>query len=80
MPRLYNQRTDGFVLGAIPIDRDTPFGNPYVIGRDGDRDQVCDKFNVHLARNPDLIARVRRELRGKDLICWCRHCAVTDVC
>lgn len=71
MPRIYNKRTDSIPAGAVLIDRSTEFGNPYEIGPDGDRDDVCDKFNARLARTPGLIARVRRELRGKDLICWC---------
>ena len=30
-----------------------------------------DLFRSHLRENPDLVSAARRELRGKDLMCWC---------
>ncbi len=56
---------------AVYIGRGSPFGNPFVIGRDGTRDEVCDKFQTYLYANPDLIQQVKEELKGKDLICFC---------
>ena len=56
---------------AVYIGRGSPFGNPFVIGKDGDRDEVCDKFERFIMRKPVLIARIKRVLRGKDLICFC---------
>ena len=29
---------------AVYIGRGSPWGNPFVIGKDGDRDTVCDKY------------------------------------
>ena len=49
-------------------------GNPYAIGRDGDRAAVVARFRSHLARWPDLLAG-RAELRGKRLGCWCKPLA-----
>ena len=56
---------------AVYIGRGSPFGNPFVIGRDGDRDGVCDKYAAMLMSNPRLLAKVKQELRGKDLVCFC---------
>lgn len=66
--------------GAMYCGRPSVFGNPFVIGKDGSREEVIRKYEVYLKKNPQLIARAKKELRGKDLICWCAplacHCDV----
>lgn len=47
------------------------FGNPFVIGRDGNREQVIAKFEEFLLNNPELMHRVKTELKGKVLGCFC---------
>jgi hypothetical protein len=55
----------------VRVDRATPWGNPFVIGRDGDRATVIAAYcDQHLPSRPDLLARLG-ELRGKALGCWC---------
>lgn len=44
--------------------------NPFVIGRDGDRDTCVRKFREKLLAEPDLIAIAKR-LKDKTLGCWC---------
>lgn len=56
---------------GVYIGRPSKFGNPFVIGRDGDRAQVIAKFEQYMRANPALMEAAKRELRGKDLICWC---------
>ena len=64
-------------LGTVYIGRATrrfpasPFANPFMIGRDGAREEVIDKYQEWLKLRPDLVVRARRELRGKDVACWC---------
>ena len=66
--------------GPLPIDmrearyigRGSPWGNPFVIGKDGTRDEVCNKFEALALFNYKLLARARKELRGRDLICFCK--------
>lgn len=62
--------------GCVLVDRSTPYGNPFVIGRDGTRDEVCDKFDEWLPKQKKLIAQAKRELRGRNLLCHCvpRRC------
>lgn len=60
--------------GAVYVGRPSPWGNPFSIGKDGDRDEVIAKYIAWLHENPDFVARARRELAGKDLICWCAPC------
>ncbi len=43
--------------------------NPFVIGRDGTRDQVLKKYRDYLVKSP-LVADLL-ELEGKVLACWC---------
>ena len=39
-----NKYKAGVPHGAVYCGRGSPYGNPFVIGRDGDRDQVCEHF------------------------------------
>lgn len=67
MPKVHNMRAGTAPLGATYIGRGSPWGNPFVIGRDGDRDQVCDRFEREVLPHLDL-----GPLRGKDLVCYCK--------
>lgn len=55
---------------AVYVGRPTKWGNPFVIGKDGTRDQVIALYRAHILARPDLL-RALPELRGKDLVCWC---------
>ncbi|MGW4330439.1 DUF4326 domain-containing protein [Nocardia sp. NPDC004573] len=56
----------------VRIDRTSDWGNPYIIGRDGNRDDVITTHAHHLAQRVDLLIRLRRgELAGHVLGCWC---------
>jgi hypothetical protein len=52
------------------VGRPSKWGNPFVIGRDGTRDEVISKYRAYLMLNQPLFDKLG-ELRGKDLICWC---------
>ena len=56
---------------AVYIGRPSIFGNPFVIGKDGTRDEVIAKYEAWLRSKPQLVAAAKRQLRGKDLVCWC---------
>ncbi len=70
MPSVYNLRSVS-PASAVRIDRKTKWGNPFVIGKDGNREEVIAKFEAWIMTKPDLLAAARDELRGKDLLCWC---------
>lgn len=42
--------------------------NPFVIGRDGDRDEVCDRYEYMLACEPMALESIDR-LKGMNLLC-----------
>jgi hypothetical protein len=63
----------------VYIGRPSKWGNPFAIGRDGDRDAVIRKYREWLATQPQLM-RSLSELRGKTLGCWCApHACHGDV-
>lgn len=55
---------------AVRIDRRSRWGNPFRIGRDGDRAEVIDRYREHVHASPELLASVG-ELAGRVLGCWC---------
>lgn len=73
MPRVLNKRTASAedLKGAIYVGRPSDFGNPFVIGKDGDREEVIRKYTLWLLERPALVAKAKRLLAGKDLVCWC---------
>lgn len=56
--------------GHVYIGRPSKWGNPFVIGRDGNRDEVVAKYRAWIQTQPELLAAVG-ELRGKTLVCFC---------
>lgn len=60
--------------GAINIMRGTTFGNPYVIGADGDRAEVIEQHRRWLwnkIKTDAAFAAQVRDLHGRDLCCCC---------
>lgn len=55
----------------VYIGRPGPWGNPFHIGADGTREEVVEKYAAWLIDQPELVAKVKRELKGKVLACWC---------
>lgn len=52
------------------IDRWTPWGNPYTLGPDGNRDEVCDAYELYFEYKKSLYNKVAA-LKGKALGCHC---------
>ncbi len=55
----------------VYIGRPSPYGNPFIIGRHGNRNQVVSKYRRWLLAQPELVRQVKRELAGKRLGCFC---------
>lgn len=55
----------------LAIDRTSKWGNPFILGQDGDRNRVCDCFEKHYAPNKDSFSQSAHELKGKVLCCHC---------
>ena len=69
--RAVNRRREAY---DVYIGRPSVWGNPYVIGRDGTRAEVIEKYRTYVLSRPDLLARLP-ELRGKRLGCYCKPAA-----
>lgn len=56
----------------VYVGRPSKWGNPFVAGVDGTRDEVIAKHTAWVYTQPELIAAIKTELKGKRLACWCR--------
>jgi hypothetical protein len=52
------------------IDRNSDWGNPFEMPADGDRDTVCDSYEIFFRRKFSLHDPLE-QLNGKVLGCWC---------
>ncbi len=52
------------------IGRPSAWGNPFVAGRDGTREECIRKYREWIQTQPHLLSRLR-DLRGKRLGCFC---------
>ena len=77
MCRVLNKHHAGIPGGAVYIGRGSKWGNPFRIGRDGDRATVIAKHARWLADQHHLL-RALDELRGRDLVCFCAPLASAD--
>jgi len=68
-----NKRTHAY---DVYIGRGGPWGNPFVIGRDGTRAEVIWLFNEFFTMSDDPRAQWMRDnihtLKGKKLGCFCK--------
>ncbi len=85
--RLSRQRGWRKPEGAIVVSRPSRWGNPFrlyepyrfvnkhgelLMGVVGSRQYAVELFQHYLDAKPELQAKVRAELGGRDLCCWCR--------
>ena len=52
----------------VYVGRPSKWGNPFVIGHHGTREEVIAKYRAWAVGQPALMAALH-ELRGKDLVC-----------
>lgn len=69
--RVLNKRFSGIPKGAVYIGRPTKWGNPFPVGDFLDRESCLKAYRAWLESQPELIQDARRELAGKDLVCFC---------
>ena len=55
----------------IYIGRGSIWGNPFVIGRDGNRQEVINRYRNYILKNKDLMDKIPT-LKDKVLGCWCK--------
>jgi hypothetical protein len=62
-----NIRTSSY---DVYIGRGSKWGNPYHIGKDGNRKEVIEKYRQYILKKPELLENLH-ELKGKRLGCYC---------
>ena len=65
--KIENKRT--YTGTGVYIGRPSKWGNPFVIGKDGDRNEVVRKYEEWILKSP--LMESLDELKGHTLICWC---------
>ena len=55
----------------VDISRSGKWGNPFIIGKDGTREEVIKKYEEYIINKPELLKNLH-ELRGKRLGCFCK--------
>jgi hypothetical protein len=58
----------------VYIGRPSIWGNPFVIGKDGSREDVVRKYKAWILSKPELMKQLS-SLKGKTLGCWCAPAA-----
>lgn len=77
--KIYNKRTDKDIpTDAICVGRPSVFGNPYshlsntaAKYKVGTRAEAISKFRDNVNQLPEFREIIKKELKGKSLICWC---------
>jgi len=74
-PRLFNMRGD-YPPEAIYIGRPSKWGNPFshlpgTAEQVSTREEAISKYEEWLLSQPELVEEAKRELAGRDLVCWC---------
>ncbi len=55
----------------VTVDRRSPWGNPFIMKAESDRDDVCARFLDYAIDRNRTEPKWLEALRGRDLACWC---------
>jgi hypothetical protein len=56
---------------TVYVGRPGEWGNPFVVGKHGTREECIAKYRDWLEGHSWAMRKAQRELRGKNLACWC---------
>ena len=83
MPRVLNKHHGQMPADAIYVGRPSKWANPFKLpnfygGQSKEtklalREAVIRLYRDYLDKRPELKEAARRELKGKDLVCWCHN-------
>lgn len=69
-----NKKVVGIPDGAVYIGRGSVWGNPFVMGVHGNRDEVCVQYERYLwnqIKSGEVSLQSLAGLANKDLVCFC---------
>tara|TARA_R110000868_G_scaffold245089_2_gene501590 strand:- start:2494 stop:2778 length:285 start_codon:yes stop_codon:yes gene_type:complete len=72
--RIQLKRSKGWRMppDTVKVDRSTIWGKPYPVEHGRSAEHAVAAFRSHLLASPGLIEMAVRQLRGKQLACWCQ--------
>lgn len=59
---------------AVYVGRPSCWGNPYVVTPGLTAEEAVQRYRKEVTMRAGTIARIRDNLRGKNLACWCGLC------
>lgn len=65
------QRGKPLPSNTVYVGRPSQWGNPFKVGEHGTREECIERYRRLLDARPWWRDRAIRELRGKNLACWC---------
>jgi hypothetical protein len=77
MPKVYNKYHGDAPKDAVYIGRPSKWGNRHVVGdcphckKGHSRYEAIDAFYDEVTTNDQLIQNIKKELKGKNLVCFC---------
>ena len=72
-----------FIGGQRYPSQDSPFANPFKIGKDGTREEVINRYRDYIVakiENGEILHQQIENLRGKTLGCWCYNTGEEGSC
>lgn len=84
--RIQLRRAKGWRMpeNTVKVDRTTPWGNPFIVGKHGTRERCVELYRYLMGgylclcgnaaeqeRARNYVGNNRELLRGKNLACWC---------
>lgn len=76
--RVQRKRTKGWRMppNTIYVGRPTRWGNPYAVSQHYPAERVVEMYRKfwgdYLANEPGALDRLKQNLGGRDLACWCK--------
>lgn len=59
--------------GAIYVGRPTHWGNPFPVSMYDGAEAAMIAYREYVKTFPQITDAAKRDLRGKDLACWCKE-------
>ena len=77
MTNIVNKRPHNRTPNDVYIGRGSIWGNPFIIGKDGTREEVIEKYKELMHRNLGNVGAEEwlykiLQLDGKNLVCYCK--------
>lgn len=72
-PKVLNKYKDSIPEDSVYIGRPTQWGNPFIMtdNKMETRELSIKMYAGWIKKNPTLISAAMKDLRGKDLVCFC---------